>query len=61
MAETILKEHTGKMAVNSKLLNAVLGCLVGLSLCLHLSLLGMICSPFLLACLFLFVDTKIHS
>lgn len=61
MAETILKENTEELAISSKLLNAVIGCLVELSLCLHLSLLGMICSPFPLECLFLFVNAKIDS
>lgn len=61
MAETILKEKTGKLITNSDLRSAVLGCLVGLGLCLCLSPLGMICSPFPLTCLFLFVDAKIDS
>lgn len=61
MAEIILTEITGKLIINSELLNAVLGCLFGLHLCLHLSLFWMICCFLPLPYLLLFVDTEIDS
>lgn len=61
MAEIILTEITGQLIINSELLNAILGCLFGLNLCLHLSLFWMIYCFLTLPYLLLFVDTKISS
>lgn len=61
MAVIILKEITGQLIINSELLSAVLVCLFGLHLCLHLSLFWMICSFLPLPCMLLFVGGKIDS
>lgn len=46
------KKNAGKLTINSELLNAVFGCLVGSNLWLQLSLLGLICNLFSVTYLF---------
>lgn len=61
MAEIILTEITGQLMTNSELLSALLECLFGLCLCLHLSLFWMICHFLPFPYLLLFVDSKMDS